>query len=371
MHTAVTSNMKRMTRIRPDVASIKTYDEGPGVGEIAVRFGRRDIVQLSYNENPLPPFPEVQEVITAAAAGLNRYPDRLSVGLIEALSAALDVPGESLWLGAGSSQLLTSTARALGGRGSSIVYPWPSFSMYPVNASLAAAEGIEAALDEAHGVDLKALGQAIRDDTTLVYLCNPNNPTGTYVPQSAIRGFVDRVPEDILVVVDEAYGEYVAAEDHPTALPLALERPNVTVARTFSKMYGLAGLRVGYMIGRPDTLRLLRKVQIPFVINSLAQTAAATALAFPERVAARFEMNRQGVTYLQAALEARGIEFVPTQANFIWTRLGPDTPSVIQALLERGTMIRLLADEWARVTIGTPEENRRFITDLDSVRASI
>ena len=360
-----------MARVRPEIESLTPYEGGPGIEEIARRYGVQDIVKLGSNENPLPPFPEVQEVIAAAAAGVNRYPDGGVVGLTEALSKATGVPGECIWFGAGSAELLTTTARALGGRGRSFVYPWPSFAMYQINTSLAYAESIAVPVDEAHAVDLDAIGEAIREDTTLVYLCNPNNPTGTYVPQSEIRKFVDRVPDDTLVVVDEAYGEYVAAEDYPSAIPMAVERPNVTVARTFSKMYGLAGLRVGYMIGRPDTLGSLRKAQIPFVVNSLAQTAAAAALGFPERVAERFEMNRRGVSYMEAAFEARGIEFVPTQANYIWTRLGTETRSIIQALLERGTIIRPMTDEWTRVSIGTPEENRKFIADLDRVLATI
>ena len=360
-----------MVRVRPEIESLTPYQGGMGIEELTRRYGVRDIVKLGSNENPLPPFPEVQEVIAAAAVGINRYPDGGVVGLTEALSEATGVPAECIWFGAGSAELLTTTARALGGRGRSFVYPWPSFAMYQINTALAFAEGITAPVDEAHAIDLEAAGQAIRADTTLMYLCNPNNPTGTYLPQSEIREFVDLVPEDTLVVVDEAYGEYVAAEDHPTAIRLALDRPNVVVARTFSKMYGLAGLRVGYMIGRPDTLDSLRKAQIPFVVNSLAQTAATAALRFPERVAERFEMNRQGVTYVEDAFTERGIEFVPTQANFVWTRLGPGAPSVIQALLEVGTIIRPGTDEWTRVSIGTPEENRRFIADLDRVLVTV
>ena len=208
-------------------------------------------------------------------------------------------------------------------------------------------------------------------DTTLVYLCNPNNPPGTYLPLAEIQAFVDRVPDGTLVLVDEAYGEYVAAEDRSSAIPLTVDRPNVTVARTFSKIYGLAGLRIGYMVGRPETLRSLRKAQIPFVVNSLAQVAAATALRFPERVRERFDMNRAGVHYVEAAFGERGIEFAPTQANYVWTRLGPGTRSIIQALLERGTIIRPVSDEWTRVSIGTPRENRRFLADLDAVLATV
>ena len=359
-----------MARIRPEIDSLTPYEGGASSEEITRRFGVEDIVKLGANENPLPPFPEVQEALVAAAAGINRYPDQGVTGLAESLAETIGVAPDNLWFGAGSAELLTTTARALGGRGRSCVYPWPSFAMYPINSTLANAESITVPVDETHAVDLDAVLGAIRDDTTLVYICNPNNPTGTYLPRSAVRAFVDRVPEGTLVVVDEAYGEFVAVEERTSAIPLAIERPNVTVARTFSKIYGLAGLRIGYMVGRPDTLRSLRKAQIPFVVNSLAQTAATTALRFPERVRERFDLNRTGVDYLESAFRERGIEFVPTQANYVWTRLGPRTRPIIQALLERGTIIRPVSDEWARVSVGTPRENRRFVTDLDAVLAA-
>ena len=360
-----------MARVRPEIDSLKPYQGGPSIEEISRRFGVTDIVKLGSNENPLPPFPEVQEALVAAAAGINRYPDQGVVELTERLSETVGVGPDHVWFGAGSSELLTTTARALGGRGRSFVYPQPSFAMYQINSTLANAESIPVPLDGDHAVDLDGMIGAIREDTTLVYLCNPNNPTGTYLSQAEIRAFVDRVPDGALVVVDEAYGEYVAAEDRPSAIPLAVERPNVTVARTFSKIYGLAGLRVGYMIGRPDTLGSLRKAQLPFVVNSLAQIAATTALRFPERLRERFEMNRSGVGYIESAFEARGIEFVLTQANYVWTCLGPGTRSTIQALLERGTIIRPVSDEWTRVSIGTQQENRRFVADLDHVLAAV
>jgi histidinol-phosphate aminotransferase len=359
-----------MARIRPEIDSLTPYEGGASTDEIARRYGVEDIVKLGSNENPLPPFPEVQDALVAAAAGINRYPDQGVVGLADSLAETIGVAPDHLWFGAGSAELLTTTARALGGSARSCVYPWPSFAMYPINSTLANAESITVPLDETHAVDLDAVLGAIRDDTTLVYLCNPNNPTGTYLPQSEIRAFVDRVPDGTLVVVDEAYGEYVAAEDRPSAIPLAVERPNVTVARTFSKIYGLAGLRIGYMVGRPETLRSLRKAQIPYVVNSLAQVAATTALRFPERLEERFDMNRKGVEFVESAFGERGIEFVPTQANYVWTRLGPKTRSIIQALLERGTIIRPVSDQWTRVSIGAPLENRRFVADLDAVLAA-
>jgi len=357
-----------MTRLRPEIDSLTPYEGGPGVDEIARRFGVEEVVKLGANENPLPPFPEVQEALVDAASGINRYPDQGAVRLAESLANILGVAPDHLWFGAGSSELLTTTASALGGRGRSFVYASPSFAMYEINSTLANAESILVPVfDETQAIDLDALLAAIRADTTLVYLCNPNNPTGTYLPRSEIQAFVERVPDGTLVVVDEAYGEYVAAEGRPSAIPLAVELPNVTVARTFSKIYGLAGLRIGYMVGRPETLRSLSKAQIPFTVNSLAQVAATTALRFPERLRERFEMNRAGVAYVQSAFEDRGIGFVPTQANYVWTHLGRETKSIIQALLERGTIIRPFSDEWTRVSIGSPRENRKFVADLDQV----
>ncbi len=356
-----------MIRVRSDIDRLAPYVGSPGADEIAHRYGVRHVLRLGTNEHPLPPFPEVQDAIASAAAGLNRYPDHDATRLAEVLADTLCVPSDHLWFGAGSSELLTTTAIALGGSGSSILYPWISFEMYRINATLAGAESITVPLDEQHCLDLQAMAAAIRDDTTLIYLCNPNNPTGTYLPQSEIRAFVDQVPDTTLVVVDEAYGEFVAAEDQPTAIPLAMERPNVTVARTFSKIYGLAGLRIGYLIGRPETLHSLRKAHTPYTTNSLAQVAALAALGCPERLRERFALNRQEVEYLEAALDERGMDYASSQANFVWIRLGPSAPTIIRRLLERGTIIRTGNEEWTRVTVGTPEESRRLVSDLDLV----
>ena len=356
-----------MVRIRTEIDRLVPYDGGPGFEEMALRFGAKGIAMLAGNEYPTPPFPEVLDAIAGAAAGINRYPDAGTVRLREALAGMLGTTPDCVWTGAGSSENLTTAARALGGPGTSFVYPWPSFAMYPINAVYADAESIMVPLDDALRTDLKALYGAIREDTTLVIICNPNNPTGSYASRAEVQAFADRVPESTLVLVDEAYGEFVAAEEDSSLIPLAVERPNLVVARTFSKIYGLAGLRVGYMVGQAPTLRSLRKAQSPFVVGSLAEVAATTALRFPERVRERFELNRRGVDYIEGALSDRGIRYVPTQANFIWLRLGPGTPGVVQELLEMGTLIRKGTEEWTRVSIGTESENRRFIEHLDLV----
>ncbi|MCY3578999.1 MAG: histidinol-phosphate transaminase [bacterium] len=356
-----------VVRIRPTISHLIPYDGGPGFEEMSARFGAEGVAMLAGNEYPMPPFPEVGEAIAQAASGINRYPNATSTRLREALAETWKVPPECVWTGAGSSEILTTTAQALGGPGTSMVFPWPSFAMYPINTIYADSKEIRVPLDSSLKIDLEAMAEAIEPDTTLVIICNPNNPTGSYLARSDIQAFIDRVPESTLVLVDEAYGEFVAAEGEPSLIPLSLERPNLAVARTFSKIYGLAGLRVGYLIGQAACLQALRKAQSPFVVGSVAEAAAVAALGFQERVRERFALNRSGIDFLEAELGRRGIEYVPSQANFVWFRPGARAPQIVQALLEMGTMIRKGTSEWARVTVGTDAENRRFVRDLDRV----
>ena len=356
-----------MPRIRPEIDSLVRYSPGLPIDEVARRFGISDIIKLASNESPEPPFPEVSAAMTAVVSEVNRYPDSGCFELCLALSTAMGIPTESLWFGAGSSELLTAASAAVGGPGTSFVFGWPSFALYPIDAALSASEAIKVPLDDRQRYDLDAMRAAIRHDTSLVFVCNPNNPTGTYRSSGDVEAFLDSVPAMTLVIVDEAYAEYVVADDYNSMIPHALERPNVVVARTFSKMYGLAGLRVGYMVGQPDTLVSLKQAQIPFSVNNLAQVAAITALHYPDRVAERVKANRAGVELLEGALVDRGIEHSPTQTNFLWIRLGPSNTAVTQALMERGVIVRPLSDEWTRVSVGTHEENTRFLAALDEV----
>ena len=358
-----------MPRIRPEIESLVRYSPGLPIGEVARQFGITDIVKLASNENPLPPFPEVQVAMAGLLSGVNRYPDSGCFDLTKAVSAATGIDDDSLWFGAGSSELLTAVSRAVGGPGTSFLYGWPSFAMYPINVALGGSEGIRVPLDAMHRYDLEAMGAAARTDTTLVFVCNPNNPTGTYRSGHDIRAFIDGFPDDTLVIVDEAYAEYAVAADFESAIPIALERRNVVVARTFSKMYGLAGLRVGYMVGQPDTLSSLRPAQIPFSVNNLAQAAAIESLKYPDRVAERVTQNRAGVSFMEEAFTTRDCEWAPTQANFVWARLGPNARDIHQELLERGVIVRSLSDEWVRVTVGTEAENHRFVETFDEVLA--
>lgn len=353
-------------RIRPDLREIPPYRPGRSMAEVAREEGLdvADIVKLASNECPLPPFPEVQGALVAAAGDVHRYPDNEERALREALGAHLGVDPASVWAGAGSSELLRVMALAVGGPGTSAVYAWPSFVIYRLASRLAMSDRIEVPLDADLVSDPEAMLAALRDDTTIVYLCNPNNPTGTYLPSEVVADFVARVPPEVLVVVDEAYHEYVTASDHRSAVGLVDDHPNLVVTRTFSKIYGLAGLRVGYAVGRADTLAELRKPQAPFTVNSLAQVAATESLAYPERVADRREMNRAGRELVEKGLADLGVAFVPSQANFVFFRPGPDTDATAASFLRHGVIIRAMSGGWVRVTVGSEAENRRFLDVL-------
>jgi histidinol-phosphate aminotransferase len=358
-----------MVRIRPEVRQIVAYTPGKPEDEVARELGLTDIAKLASNECPEPPFPEVERAIAAAAAGVHRYPDNDRFRLTEALSKHLGVPRERILIGAGSTELLLCLAGAVGG-GGSMVYAWPSFVMYRIAAKLGESEAVEVPLDAGLRHDPDALVAAVRNDTRALFVCNPNNPTGTYISGEAVRGLIQRVPEDVLVVIDEAYHEYVREPDYETMLPLAAERDNVVVTRTFSKVYGLAGLRVGYAVGSPELITELRKVQAPFSVSDLAQAAAIEALRHQRRVEERVRRNTAALERFRIELEARGVEHPPSQANFVSIRPGGDEVHLFEALLERGVIVRPMSQGWLRVTVGTEEENTRFFSALDSVLAA-
>ena len=353
-----------MPTFRPELNSLPTYIPGRPIDEVARELGIADIVKVASNEHPEPPFPEVQATIAESAKGVNRYPEDSSHYLVRALAHRHGISPEHVWMGAGSSQLLGCIALAVGGAGTSAVYADPSFVMYPIATGVAGAEPIEVPTDDLLRLDLEAMARAVRDDTTVVYVCNPNNPTGTHVATAALDAFISRIPERVLIVVDEAYGEYASAPDYATSIPHAIARNNVLVTRTFSKIYGLAGLRVGYAIGQPSTLRTLRKVQPPFSVNTVAQAAALTALEHDERLEERIKTSAAGRDEIEAALAKRGIEFAPSQANFVLFLPEADPRDLETAMLEDGVIVRRLGPR-IRVSVGTADENRRFVEALD------
>jgi histidinol-phosphate aminotransferase len=362
-----------MIRIRPDVHLISPYRPGRPIGEVAREFGLDpdEIVKLASNESPLPPVRPALAAMSEEVGNVNRYPDNDCHDLRHGLADHLEVPADHLWIGGGSSELLRVIATAVGGAGTTSVYAWPSFVIYRLATILAGATPREVPLDDDHLHDLEAMRSAIDDSTTVVYVCNPNNPTGSHLPGEAIERFVDTVPSDVLVVVDEAYFEYVTAEDYETATRLALSRPNVIVTRTFSKVYGLAALRVGYAIARPETITELRKAQAPFSVTSVGQVGALASLAAREEIEERVQINASERDRLEEAFAARAIEYVPSQANFVYLRLEASTERATEAFIRHGVIVRPFGDGWIRVSVGTPEENDRFLAALDLERGGL
>lgn len=351
-----------MIRINPLVAEVVPYVGGRPIDEVAREFGIEEVIKLASNESPVPPFPEVCETIASLASSVNRYPDSNCFHLANAASEALSVPPENLWFGAGSSALLREIANSVGGEGTNAVFASPSFSLYPIITWMAGSLPVAVPLNEALQHDLDSMLEAIDDSTTVVYLCNPNNPTGTLAPPSAVEAFVNAVPKEVLVVVDEAYAEFSA--NFASMIPVALERDNVVVLRTFSKIYGLAGLRIGYAIGRAEVLMALRRSQAPFTVTQLAQEAAIEALKHPHRVEERRVENADGRQYISQALANLGFEVAESHTNFVYFKAGEGLAELNQALLERGVIIRLFGEEWARLSIGTSQENKRAIEVL-------
>ncbi len=350
------------------MARIPMYEAGRPIEEVARSMGLdpATVIKLASNESPIPPFPEVVEAIAAAAATINRYPDNDWHLLAEAVAERLRVEPENLMFGGGTSELLRVASQAMGGEATSAVYPWPSFIIYRMGSVLAGSTPIEVPLTPDYRLDLDAMLGAVRGDTTVVFLCNPNNPTGTHRSASDVTAFVDSLPERILVVVDEAYFEYATAADYRSAMNLALEKPNVIVLHTFSKIYSLASLRVGYAIGQPSTLADLRRAQAPFTVSGLAQVAALTAIRYPLRVDQRARFNAEERARLEKELEARQVEFVPSQANFVFLRPQEEESGAFDAFLHNGVIVRQFGG-WIRVTIGTVEENDRFLEALDAL----
>jgi len=356
---------RAMPEFRPDLHTISKYRPGKPIDEVMRELGLTDIIKLASNELPVPPFPEVVEAVAAAVENINRYPETSSHYLRYALADHYGLTPDHFWIGAGSSQLIGLTVLAMGGPNRSVLYADPSFAMYPIATRIAGSDPIEVLVDDGLSLDLDAMLTAMRPDTRVVFICNPNNPTGTYLPLDAITEFVDSIDREVLVMVDEAYAEFATAEDFDTAIPLAVERPNVVVGRTFSKIYGLAGLRVGYFVGQPDTLTQLARVQPPFSVTELAQVAALEALQHQDRVADRIETNAKNREQLSNELAVRGVRVIPSQANFVLVQAPRDGPVLAQRLLEAGVIVRQFG-QWIRITIGTTDEHRTCLDAWDA-----
>jgi histidinol-phosphate aminotransferase len=351
------------------VREIAPYVPGKPIAETARELGipERDILKLASNENPLGSSPKAIEALKGALGDLAWYPDGSGHDLKLAISAKLAVRPENVVLGNGSNDVLELAARAFLTPSESAVYSRHAFMVYPLVVKAIGARGIEVPAKD-YGHDLAAMAAAIRADTKIVFLANPNNPTGTFLPWEEIRDFVGRVPATTLVVLDEAYGEYLPAERaSPTAGWLA-RFPNLVISRTLSKAYGLAGLRVGFGLAHPEVAELMNRVRQPFNVNHLAMIAACAALDDEAFIAESRRVNAAGLEQLAAGFRRLGLDFIPSAGNFVAVRVG-DAARVYEALLRQGVIVRPVAGygmpEHLRVTVGTAPQNERFLAALE------
>ncbi len=350
---------------RPDLSAIPAYKPGRNPADVANTTGTAHgepvpMVKLSSNELPFSPSPAVLEAI--AQVGANRYPDMTAKALRQALSLELDVHPEQLVTGCGSVALCENLAIATCKPEDEIAFGWRSFEAYPMIASRVGARAIRVPNTDQHRIDLAALASAVTPKTRMVFVCSPNNPTGTTVDAIQLDAFLNTVPEDVLVVLDEAYREFSTDPAAIDGVQVAQNRPNVVVLRTFSKAWGLAGLRVGYAIASVDIARVLRTVTTPFSTNAVGQAAALAALNQPEvlrKNVATIVAERERVT---GAIQ-RLLPNVPTsQGNFVWLPLGSYSDAFCAAAETRGVILRSFDDEGVRVTIGTSTENNAFLS---------
>ncbi|WP_235926182.1 histidinol-phosphate transaminase [Actinokineospora pegani] len=317
--------------------------------------------RLAGNENPFPPLPGVLDRVVAAASSLNQYPDPTCARLVSALADRLAVDPAHLVVGAGSVGVAQQLVRALAGPGDEVVHAWRSFEAYPEVTELAHATPIPVPLDAEQAHDLDALAAAVTERTRVVFVCNPNNPTGTVVTRAALVRFLDRVPRTVVVVLDEAYLEFVRAEDPVDGVELYRDRPNVCVLRTFSKAYGLAGLRVGYLVAHQPVAAATRAAAVPFRVTDLAQEAAIASLDAGPALTARVEAITAERDRVHTALTDQGWTIPPSQANFVWLDLGPRTAGFAEACAAAALTVKAFPGEGARVSIGTPAANDAFL----------
>ncbi|MFJ8599065.1 histidinol-phosphate transaminase [Streptomyces shenzhenensis] len=353
-------------KLRAELEGIPTYKPGkPAAAGGPVAY------KLSSNENPYPPLPGIMESVTAAASSFNRYPDMACTGLMNELSERFAVPLAHLATGTGSVGVAQQLIQATSGAGDEVIYAWRSFEAYPIITQISGARSVQVPLTPGEVHDLDAMADAITDRTRLIFVCNPNNPTGTVVRRAELERFLDRVPGDVLVVLDEAYREFIRDPEVPDGVELYRDRPNVCVLRTFSKAYGLAGLRVGFAIAHDRVAGALRKTAVPFGVSQLAQEAAIASLRAEDELLGRVGSLVCERTRVVDTLRGQGWTVAETQANFVWLRLGERTSAFAETCERHGVVVRPFSGEGVRVTIGENEANDIFLKVTEAFRKEL
>ncbi|HSG90583.1 MAG TPA: histidinol-phosphate transaminase [Pseudomonadales bacterium] len=364
-------------RARPAIRALQPYQAGKPVEELERELGISGAVKLASNENPRGPGAAVHEALARAGRDLSRYPDGNGFVLKAALAARLGVEPAQITLGNGSNDVLELLGRVFVGPGDRGIVDAHSFVVYPLAISSAGGEVVRIPSRD-FGHDLDAMADAVDARTRIIYVANPNNPTGTRVTAAAVQRLLERVADDVLVVLDEAYFEYVDAADHPDGMRLLAAHPNLVVTRTFSKIHGLAALRIGYAVSSPEIADLLNRLRQPFNVNAPAMAAAVAALGDETYVQESRRLNDEGLALLTSAFEARQLPYIPSVGNFVTVQVaarGVAAADVYEALLREGVIVRPVAGyglpEHLRVTVGLPAENERFLAALDRVLARL
>ncbi|GIE79954.1 putative phenylalanine aminotransferase [Actinoplanes philippinensis] len=356
-----------MTRLtRADLDALPAYVPGRNVADLARELGIAEAVKLASNEVPYGPLPGVVEAVTEAVRAVHRYPDMGVVELRDRIGGRLGVDPARVVTGCGSVALAETLVKATCLPGDEVVYSWRSFEAYPIIAAGAGATSVRVPNTAEHGHDLAAIAAAITDQTRLVFVCNPNNPTGTFLRKAELDRFLADVPSDVLVVLDEAYREFVTDPAVPDGVDTYGDRPNVVVLRTMSKAWGLAGLRMGYLVAQPEVAAAVRKVVTPFSTSLVAQAAALAALDQEPEVHRRCALVVAERSRVTESLRKLSLDVPDSQANFVWLPLGDRTAGFAAACESRGVIVRGFHPEGVRVTIGTPEENDLFLATAEA-----
>lgn len=355
------------------IRGLQPYQPGKPVEELERELGLKNIIKLASNENPLGPSEKVVAALTAALPDIARYPDGSAYELKRALSAKLGVAEETLTIGNGSNDVLELLARVYVRPGTEVLVSEHSFVVYPLLAISLGAD-LKVVPAKNYGQDLDATLAAVTENTRMVFIANPNNPTGTWLSEQTIRSFLEQISDQVIVVLDEAYFEYVDEKGYPDGIALGREFPNLVITRTFSKAYGLAALRIGYAVSHPDMADMMNRVRQPFNVNALSLVAAVEALKDTDYIADVISQNREGLRYLESETKSLGLSFIPSVGNFLTIDFGRDAMPIYEALLREGVIVRPIGvyglPNHLRVTVGLKEENERFVQSLKKILAA-
>ncbi len=355
--------------VNPHIRGLAAYVPGKPIEEVERELGISHAVKLASNENPIGPSPKALEALARGLADVNRYPDGACFALRTRLAAHLSVRPNQIIFGCGGDEVLELLAKTFLSPGDEVVMPWPSFAMYPIVTQGMGATVVKVPLTDDFDHDLPAMAAAVTDRTKMVFVCNPNNPTGTSIGAGRMAEFIEALREDVVLVIDEAYYEFVRRVDFPDCIALLDRRPATLVLRTFSKIYGLAGLRVGYGIGSTELISFLERARHPFNVNRIAEAAALAAIDDVEHVARTRAVNAAGIEYLSRELPALGIRVWPSDANYILVEIGS---GYADSLMREGVIVRPMSGfglpDHIRISIGLPEENEKLVKAIARIQ---